>query len=247
MRRHPGSEATQAGHRRAAHRPRRLPRKLLLAVPDRYRGLVAVSGGAGLRWGEAAGLCADAVDLNACWLRLSARWSRSPVTPSSRATQSRPRADGPSLCPAGWSRSSAPVSSGTGTAKPTCSSPNGAGGAHRRTLFRTRQWRPSLVRAGLLGSVTHNATMGRNLDRQGRQATSVPNARPKMPPSLRSHAGNPAACAITICGTPTRPGWWTMGAAKHGPTGHGPRTGVHHSRPSHPANRRCGPHPASAG
>jgi hypothetical protein len=29
--------------------------KLLPVVPDRYRGLVAVAGGAGLRWGEAAG------------------------------------------------------------------------------------------------------------------------------------------------------------------------------------------------
>ena len=30
---------------------------------------------------------------------------------------------------------------------------NRVGGAHRRTLFRTRQWRPSLVRAGLLAAV----------------------------------------------------------------------------------------------
>jgi Phage integrase family len=32
--------------------------------------------------------------------------------------------------------------------------PNKVGGALRRTLFRSRIWRPSLVRAGLLGSVT---------------------------------------------------------------------------------------------
>ena len=31
---------------------------LLPVVPDRYRGIVAVAGGAGLRWGEAAGLSA---------------------------------------------------------------------------------------------------------------------------------------------------------------------------------------------
>jgi integrase len=31
---------------------------------------------------------------------------------------------------------------------------NQVGGALRRTLFRSRVWRPSLVRAGLLGSVT---------------------------------------------------------------------------------------------
>ena len=33
---------------------------------------------------------------------------------------------------------------------------NRVGGAHRRTLFRARQWRPSLVRAGLLGTVTRD-------------------------------------------------------------------------------------------
>jgi hypothetical protein len=31
--------------------------------------------------------------------------------------------------------------------------PNQVGAAHRRTLFRSRIWRPSLVRAGLLGSI----------------------------------------------------------------------------------------------
>ncbi|MEK6441602.1 hypothetical protein [Pseudonocardia sp. T1-2H] len=31
--------------------------------------------------------------------------------------------------------------------------PNEAGGAPRRTIFRSRHWRPALVRAGLLGSV----------------------------------------------------------------------------------------------
>jgi integrase len=34
--------------------------RLLPAVPDRHRGIVAVAGGCGLRWGEASGLCADA-------------------------------------------------------------------------------------------------------------------------------------------------------------------------------------------
>jgi integrase len=37
---------------------------LLPAMPDRYRAIVAIAGGAGLRWGEAAGLCADALDLD---------------------------------------------------------------------------------------------------------------------------------------------------------------------------------------
>src|SRR3954451_11265023 len=35
---------------------------LLTAVPDRYRALVATAAGTGMRWGELAGLCDDALD-----------------------------------------------------------------------------------------------------------------------------------------------------------------------------------------
>ena len=38
---------------------------LLPVVPHRYRALVGLGGGAGLRWGEAVGLCDDALDLDA--------------------------------------------------------------------------------------------------------------------------------------------------------------------------------------
>ncbi|WP_433299720.1 hypothetical protein ACQPZQ_31935 [Pseudonocardia sp. CA-142604] len=38
--------------------------RLLPAVPERYRGVVATAAGAGLRWGEVAGLRADALDLD---------------------------------------------------------------------------------------------------------------------------------------------------------------------------------------
>ena len=38
--------------------------RLLPAVPPRYRAIVATAAGAGLRWGEAAGLRADALDLD---------------------------------------------------------------------------------------------------------------------------------------------------------------------------------------
>jgi integrase len=34
------------------------------AVPDRHGGIVATAAGAGLRWGEAAGLRVDALDLD---------------------------------------------------------------------------------------------------------------------------------------------------------------------------------------
>ena len=39
-------------------------RRLLPAVPDRYRAVVATAAGAGLRWGEVIGLRADAIDLD---------------------------------------------------------------------------------------------------------------------------------------------------------------------------------------
>ncbi|RAO23355.1 hypothetical protein MED15_01195 [Micromonospora noduli] len=44
--------------------------RLLPAVPDRYRALVAVAAGTGIRWGECAGLRWDAVDLAAGALRV---------------------------------------------------------------------------------------------------------------------------------------------------------------------------------
>ena len=38
--------------------------RLLPAAPDHYRAIIATAAGTGLRWGEAAGLCADALDLD---------------------------------------------------------------------------------------------------------------------------------------------------------------------------------------
>ena len=133
-------------------------RRLLPAVPDRYRGLVAVAGGAGLRWGEAAGLCADAVDLDAGRLRVirtvvevsgHTQFKGYPKSTAGRRTIPLP----------GWLveflRTHVEL---YGYGEADLLFANGVGGTHRRTLFRARQWRPSLVRAGLLGSVTQNAT-----------------------------------------------------------------------------------------
>ena len=133
-------------------------RRLLPAVPDRYRGLVAVAGGAGLRWGEAAGLYADAVDLDASRLRVirtvvevagHTQFKGYPKSTAGRRTIPLP----------GWLvellRTHVELY-GCGAADLLFA--NGVGGTHRRTLFRARQWRSSLVRAGLLGSVTQNAT-----------------------------------------------------------------------------------------
>lgn len=128
-------------------------RKLLPAVPDFYRGVVAAAGGAGLRWGEAAGLCLDALNLDAGTLRVirtvvevsGQTWFKPfPKTGAGRRTIPLPpwlieivRAHLRQWPPAEHELVFA----------------NMAGKPLRRTLFRSRVWKPSLVRAGLLGSV----------------------------------------------------------------------------------------------
>lgn len=44
--------------------------RLLPVVPERHRGMVAIAATAGLRWGEAAGVCADALDLDRAQVRV---------------------------------------------------------------------------------------------------------------------------------------------------------------------------------
>lgn len=46
-------------------------RQLLPAMPERYRALVAVAGGTGLRWGECLGLRRDTIDLDAGLVHVS--------------------------------------------------------------------------------------------------------------------------------------------------------------------------------
>jgi integrase len=127
--------------------------RLLPAVPVRHRGIVAVGAGAGLRWGEAAGLCLDAVNLDDGYLRVirtvvevSGHTSFKPY-PKSRA--------GRRMIPLpGWVVDILRAHREqfvTGQADLVFA--NQVGGALRRTLFRSRVWRPSLVRAGLLGNV----------------------------------------------------------------------------------------------
>ena len=126
---------------------------LLPCVPDRYRAVVATGAGAGLRWGEAVGLRADALDLDKGRLsvvrtviEVSGNTSFKPFPKSAAGRRTVP-------LPA-WlvdlirahldqwpTASNAPVFA------------NEVGAPLRRTLFRSRIWRPSLVRAGLLGAV----------------------------------------------------------------------------------------------
>jgi integrase len=127
--------------------------QFLPAVPDRYRALVGVAGGTGLRWGECIGLRWDCVDLDAntvSVIRVAVEVAgtvSAKAYPKSRAGRRVvPLPDQEAellkvhreLCP--------PDPAGEVLT-------NSTGGPVRRTRFRSRVWRPSLVRAGLLGRV----------------------------------------------------------------------------------------------
>jgi integrase len=128
--------------------------KLLPAAPDRYQAIIATAAGAGLRWGEAAGLRLDALDLNRAQLRVirtvievSGHTSFKPYPKSSAGRRTVPL---PSwLVPiirVHLERypvpNEAPIYANT-VGKPL-----------RRTLFRARVWRPALVQAGMHGALT---------------------------------------------------------------------------------------------
>jgi len=130
-----------------------LRRALLPAMPARHRAIVATAAGAGLRWGEAAELRTDALDLDSGSLSVlrtvievsghtsfkafpkSAAGRRTVPLPPWLITIIRAHLDH-------WPpNSDAPVFA------------NEIGGPLRRTLFRSRIWRPSLVRSGHLGTL----------------------------------------------------------------------------------------------
>jgi integrase len=130
-----------------------LTTRLLPAVPDRYRALVGLAGGTGLRWGECVGLRWDCVDLDAktvSVIRVAVEVAGTVTTkayPKSRA--GRRMVPLPDLETELLKLHRELVEAGPGGEVFT----NTAGGPVRRTLFRARVWRPSLVRAGLLGRV----------------------------------------------------------------------------------------------
>ncbi len=71
---------------------------LAAAVPDRYRALVILAAGTGLRQGEALGLTLDNVDFLRRQLRVDQQLSRYGASPTWRRRRRRP-AGGPSRCP----------------------------------------------------------------------------------------------------------------------------------------------------
>lgn len=126
---------------------------LLPAIPERYRALVATAAGTGLRWGECIGLRWDAIDLDAQTLRVVrvavevSGHVMDKAYPKSRA-----------------GRREVPVplflvdilrthKSAYGNGPRGDVFTNTAGERPLRGNFRSRVWRPALVRAGLLGEV----------------------------------------------------------------------------------------------
>ena len=173
--------------------------KLLPAVPDRYRGLVAVAGGAGLRWGEAAGLCADAVDLDAGRLRVirtvvevagHTRFKGYPKSAAGRRSVPLP----------GWLvEILREHTEQYGYGEADLLFGNEVGGAHRRTNFPGPRL-ASLARPGRPARLRDAGwrSLGGVVDRRRREASPRPLWTAKRPPSPRSPAGSPAVCAITI-------------------------------------------------
>jgi len=166
--------------------------RLLSAVPDRHRGIVGVAGGCGLRWGEAAGLCLDAVDLDRGALRVIRTVievaGHTSFKPYPKSTAGRRTVPMPGWLVMMLREHMARYPLGEGD----LIFANEVGAALRRTLFRSRVWRPSLVRAGLLGSVAVDGTgyLARWTDGAGerhrRQLATEPAAVKLV---VREHAG----------------------------------------------------------
>ena len=127
--------------------------RLLPAVPDRHRALVAMAGGTGQRWGEAIAVRTDALALDKRVVRVIRT-----ITEVAGHTQHKPfpksRAGRREIPLPSWL---VPLlREHLETYPPNDDGlifTNQAGGPLRRTLFRSRVWKPSLVRAGLLGEI----------------------------------------------------------------------------------------------
>ncbi|MFI7213134.1 tyrosine-type recombinase/integrase [Micromonospora maritima] len=128
--------------------------RLLPAVPEWHRALVAAAGGAGLRWGECLGLRWGSVDLDSETLtvervviEVDGHLFDKPYPKSAKSRRTVPLA--PFLLRA-LRRHRELVAHALGERVFT----NYEGGSLLRSNFRRQVWRPSLVRAGLLGEVT---------------------------------------------------------------------------------------------
>jgi integrase len=132
-------------------------RQLLPGIPDRYRALVAVAGGTGLRWGECLGLRVDAIDLAArlvhvrrVVIEVNGKLMSKPYPKSQAGRRSVPLPGFTVRLLRNHLRNYPPTHTGEVFA-------NQAGGPLRRSTWRRRVWRPALVRAGMLGKVVQES------------------------------------------------------------------------------------------
>jgi integrase len=127
--------------------------RLLPAVPEWHRPLVAAAAGAGLRWGECQGLRWGCIDLDASTMtvervviEVDGHLSDKPYPKSAKSRRTVPLAP---FLEQELRRHRELVAHGTDDRVFT----NHEGGSMLRSNFRRQVWRPSLVRAGLLGQV----------------------------------------------------------------------------------------------
>ncbi|MCO1595550.1 site-specific integrase [Micromonospora sp. RHAY321] len=130
--------------------------RLLPAVPTRHRAIVSAAAGAGLRWGECAGLTWSSVDLDRASLRVVqvAEETHGGIVlrpyPKSRAGVRTVPLPGFLLA------ALRELYAAAGNPDPrTLVFRDRVGRPLRRSNFRRRIWLPSLVRAGLLGQVVN--------------------------------------------------------------------------------------------
>jgi integrase len=182
---------------------------LLPAVPDRYRALVATAAGTGMRWGELAGLCDDALDPERRTIRVirtvvevSGNTSFKPYPKSAAGRRSIP-------IPA-WLR-------------PTLLAHLDQQPPGQHGLAATRSANRYAVHCSAAGSgdppwsaPASSATSAKQVPTATWLAgpTTPGRSRPRnSPPNLlllaASSSRPPAVCAFTTCATPTRHGWST--------------------------------------
>jgi integrase len=166
--------------------------RLLPVVPAQYQALVAAAAGAGLRWGECIGLCLDAIDLDAqtvsvtrTVIEISGSNSLKPYPKSRAGRRTIPLPGFAALALKVHIENYPRGPHGEIFTSPT-------GGPLYRGTFRTYTWRPALVRAGLLGSITRQDD-GRYLatwtDASGLSHTGIADNEPKAITMIARNAG----------------------------------------------------------
>jgi integrase len=130
--------------------------KLLPAAPAEHRAIICAAAGAGLRWGECAGLSWSAVDLGRRYLRVDQVAVETPAEVTIRPypkTRAGRRIVPMPVFLVDALRAHRELYGVDGEDAGLLVFGSRVSGPLRRSNFRRRVWRPALVRAGLLGKV----------------------------------------------------------------------------------------------